>query len=138
MGDEVILHQPVEDWPVVHVLIAFFSAGYPLEKAVQYAALRKPHILNDLHQQHILKDRRKVYDLLQASGIDVPRHVYLSRDGYTSAGSGNGNRDSSVQELDDHIVCNGITIHKPFVEKPVNAEDHNISIYYPTSKCTSL
>jgi inositol hexakisphosphate/diphosphoinositol-pentakisphosphate kinase len=135
-GDDVILHQPIADWPVVDVLIAFFSSGFPLDKALQYAALRKPHILNDLHQQSILKDRRKVYDLLEASGIDVPRHVYLSRDGYVSTGTGDGNgqRDTTVVELDDHIECNGLRIHKPFVEKPVNAEDHNISIYYPTSK----
>ena len=134
---------------MVHVLVAFFSKGFPLQKAVEYAALRKPHILNDLHiQQSVLQDRRKVYDLLEASGIDVPRHVYVSRDGYVSsstttaaAAAGNtsdtvgdgGNNGALVQEFDDHISCNGIIIHKPFVEKPVNAEDHNISIYYPTS-----
>jgi inositol-hexakisphosphate/diphosphoinositol-pentakisphosphate 1-kinase len=140
-GDHVILNEPIEDWPVVDVLIAFFSKGYPLDKAVQYAALRKPHILNDLHQQSVLQDRRRVYDLLQASGIDVPRHVYLSRDGYVSTagvGDGNGNREQQVHEFDDHIECNGVVIHKPFVEKPVNAEDHNISIYYPTSTLCHL
>lgn len=27
-------------------------------------------------------------------------------------------------------MINGVTIHKPFVEKPMNAEDHNIFVYY--------
>ena len=83
----------------------------------------------------LLQDRRKVYDLLEASGIDVPRHVYVSRDGYQSTGTGDGNRngETELQEFDDHIEINGVTIHKPFVEKPVDAEDHNIAIYYPTS-----
>mmetsp|Transcript_18134 Transcript_18134/g.49488 ORF Transcript_18134/g.49488 Transcript_18134/m.49488 type:complete len:1368 (+) Transcript_18134:63-4166(+) len=134
-GDELILDKPVEEWPICHVLIAFFSKGYPLDKAKDYVRLRKPVILNGLDMQETLQDRRKVYDLLEDSGIDVPRHVYLSRDGYVSSGTGDGNRsgDQEVQEYDDHIEVKGIQINKPFVEKPVNAEDHNIAIYYPTS-----
>ena len=134
-GDNVIVNEPIENWPIVHVVIAFFSKGYPLTKAKEYVALRKPYCMNDLENQRLLQDRRRVYDLLQASGIDVPRHVFLSRDGYVSTGKGdgNGNQDKEVQEFDDHIEVNGVTIHKPFVEKPVDAEDHNIAIYYPTS-----
>jgi len=36
-------------------------------------------------------------------------------------------------EADDNVEINGVTFHKPFVEKPVNAEDHNVHIYFPTS-----
>ena len=121
-GDDCILHQPIEEWPVVDVLIAFFSKGYPLAKAEEYVALRKPFLINNLAEQRCLQDRRRVYDMLEASGIDTPRHAFLSRDGYVSTGTGDGNARSELQEFDDHIVCNGITIHKPFVEKPVNAE----------------
>lgn len=111
------------------------DTGYPLQKAKEYAALRKPVILNDLEMQESIKDRRKVYDLLEASGIDVPRHIYLSRDGYVSTGTGggNGNNEVELEEHDDHIVLNGVQINKPFVEKPVDADDHNIAIYYPSS-----
>jgi hypothetical protein len=95
-----------------------------LDKAKAYVSLRKPLLLNDLDRQIWLQDRRKVYDHLEASGIDVPRHVYLSRDTYVSTGSGDGNgaRDQDVLEFDDHIEVNGVSIHKPFVEKPVDAE----------------
>ena len=34
---------------------------------------------------------------------------------------------------DDSVIVNGVVFNKPFVEKPVDAEDHNIIIYYPVS-----
>ena len=39
----------------------------------------------------------------------------------------------NFEEFEDHIVVGNETFYKPFVEKPVNAEDHNIHIYYPSS-----
>ena len=36
-------------------------------------------------------------------------------------------------EADDYIEVNGAVFHKPFVEKPVSAEDHNVYIYFPSS-----
>ena len=36
-------------------------------------------------------------------------------------------------EQDDHVEVNGVVFNKPFVEKPVSAEDHNIYVYYPSS-----
>lgn len=123
-GDECILQSPIEDWPVVDALVAFFSKGYPLKKAQAYVKLRQPFCLNDLQRQEELLDRRRVYDRLEALGICVPKHVFLSRDDYTSTGQtadGNGKRDD-LQEFDDYITVNGVTIHKPFVEKPVDAE----------------
>jgi inositol hexakisphosphate/diphosphoinositol-pentakisphosphate kinase len=47
----------VEEWPVVDALVAFFSHGFPLQKAIQYKNLHKPFLINDLEAQYALKDR---------------------------------------------------------------------------------
>jgi len=124
-GDECILEKPIEEWPIVECLIAFYSGGYPLMKAIEYVSLRQPYLINDLKMQIDLQDRRRVYELLTKHGIDVPRHVYLERD--------DPSKPCELEEHDDHIVVNGVHIRKPLVEKPVDADDHNIYIYYPMS-----
>ncbi|KAG6608754.1 Inositol hexakisphosphate and diphosphoinositol-pentakisphosphate Kinase [Phytophthora cinnamomi] len=77
--------------------------------------------------QHLLQDRREVYDVLQEHGVPTPHHVVVSRDGYA------GSEQPEVIESEDFIHVNGVRINKPFVEKPVDGEDHSINIYYPMS-----
>jgi inositol hexakisphosphate/diphosphoinositol-pentakisphosphate kinase len=124
-GDKAILEDDIETWPIVECLIAFYSTKFPTEKALKYVALRSPMMLNDLEMEAILKDRRKVYRLLQENGIDVSKHVFLDRDNPTV--------QNVVEEYDEYIVVNGVQINKPLVEKPVDAEDHGVYIYYPMS-----
>lgn len=38
-----------------------------------------------------------------------------------------------LTEESDSIDINGVTFQKPFVEKPLCAEDHRVHIYYPSS-----
>ncbi|XP_047133607.1 inositol hexakisphosphate and diphosphoinositol-pentakisphosphate kinase 2 isoform X1 [Hydra vulgaris] len=126
--DELTLNEPVENWPVVDCLISFYSRGFPLAKAIEYAHLRKPLVLNDLEMQYQLQDRREVYRLLEEEGLEVPNYAIFNRDK-----QGNPESGEEIEEYDDTIIVNGKTLTKPFVEKPVSAEDHNIYIYYPSS-----
>lgn len=43
-----------------------------------------------------------------------------------------GRAEPQVVETDDLLEINGIAFHKPFVEKPIDAENHNIYIYFPS------
>ncbi|XP_028100084.1 inositol hexakisphosphate and diphosphoinositol-pentakisphosphate kinase VIP1-like [Camellia sinensis] len=86
----------------------------------------RPFLVNELGPQHLLHDRRKVYECLEMHGIPVPRYALV-------------NREVPYQELDyfveeeDFIEVHGNRFWKPFVEKPVNGDNHSIMIYYPSS-----
>ncbi|XP_041693758.1 inositol hexakisphosphate and diphosphoinositol-pentakisphosphate kinase 2 isoform X2 [Coregonus clupeaformis] len=128
--EEVILNEPVDKWPLCDCLISFHSKGtnerFPLDKAVEYANLRNPLLINDLNMQYYIQDRREVYRILQEEGIDLPRYAVLTRDPDRP-------EECNLVEGEDHVEVNGEVFPKPFVEKPVCAEDHNVYIYYPTS-----
>ncbi|PSN66949.1 hypothetical protein BS50DRAFT_573736 [Corynespora cassiicola Philippines] len=154
-GDKIILDEDVENWPVCDFLISFFSDGFPLDKAIAYARLRKPFCVNDLPMQQVLWDRRLCLAILDKLNVPTPKRIEISRDGGPrlqsaefaktlfertgvsllgpSDGTGGGLPLPSKVELIDNgnsLRVDGVTLTKPFVEKPVSGEDHNINIYY--------
>jgi hypothetical protein len=158
-GDKVILDENVENWPVCDFLISFFSDGFPLEKAIAYAKLRKPFCVNDLPMQTILWDRRMCLGILDKLGVPTPPRLEVNRDGGPVAltsdiaqrmqqltgviliGSDDGRggglpapEDVHMEDDNDTLVVDGKKLRKPFVEKPTSGEDHNINIYYPSSQ----
>ncbi|KZF21184.1 hypothetical protein L228DRAFT_262231 [Xylona heveae TC161] len=157
-GDKVILDEDVENWPICDFLISFFSDGFPLDKALAYAELRKPFCVNDLPMQKVLWDRRICLRILDQINVPTPKRVEVNRDGGPilsspqlakhvleitgvklegpEDGTGGGTpAPENVELLDDGdtLSVNGTLLTKPFVEKPVSGEDHNIHIYFPKS-----
>jgi inositol hexakisphosphate/diphosphoinositol-pentakisphosphate kinase len=158
-GDKVILDENVENWPVCDFLISFFSDGFPLEKAIAYAKLRKPFCVNDLPMQTVLWDRRMCLRILDRLEVPSPKRLAVNRDGGpvllstdiadrvesltglrlegSDDGRGGGEEppaDVHMEDDNDTLVVDGQRLSKPFVEKPVSGEDHNINIYYPKSQ----
>ncbi|KAI1316514.1 hypothetical protein EDD11_009927, partial [Mortierella claussenii] len=121
--------------------------GFPLRKAIEYVKLRTPFCVNEVDLQTVLWDRRLVLEIMDQIDIQTPRRLTMDRDG--------------GPELDDRVLqklkLRGVTVPKhrpepefkiidqdtiqigdqimtkPFVEKPVSGEDHNIRIYYHSS-----
>lgn len=121
-GDDLILNRPIEEWPQVDCLMSWYSTGFPLRKAEAYVSLRAPFCINDLSTEHILRSRIRFYEVLKAHNIPVPMHVIVDR---------SGPKAPCVIEGEDFIEVDGVRLSKPFVEKPFDAEDHNVHIYYP-------
>ncbi|AAS52766.1 AER082Wp [Eremothecium gossypii ATCC 10895] len=142
-GDKVILDENIENWPTCDFLISFFSSGFPLNKAIDYVMLRKPFMINDLIMQKVLWDRRLCLRLLEAAQVPTPPRLEITRDGGPRVDDAlrsklleRGVHVKPIREpiwrmLDnDTLEVNGEIMTKPFVEKPVDGEDHNIYIYY--------
>ena len=153
-GDKVILDEDIENWPVCDYLISFFSDGFPLDKAIAYSRLRKPFSVNDLPMQYVLWDRRLCLMILSKIKVPTPDRIEVSRDGGPKLaspelakvmyertgirlpgpedGTGGGMKPPQLVELiedGDALRVDGKVLRKPFVEKPVSGEDHNIRIY---------
>lgn len=153
-GDKVILDEEVENWPICDFLISFYSDGFPLDKAIAYVKARKPFCVNDLPMQKVLWDRRTVLLILDKINVPTPQRVEVSRDGgpemltpetvqYLKDITGVDigplpvtRAPHRVELLDDGdtLSVDGTLIAKPFVEKPVSGEDHNICVYYPKNQ----
>ncbi|KAJ3239711.1 hypothetical protein HDU78_002711 [Chytriomyces hyalinus] len=154
-GDKVILDEAVDQWPTCHFLISFFSTGFPLDKAIEYVRLRNPFCINNLLMQKVLMDRRLVLNILDHIGVPTPNRlvsntpepqesdIHLSDEiiQFTLETTGvdvspkSFMRDSRVIQVDpDTIKLGDKVLVKPFVEKPVSGEDHNIFIYYHSSQ----
>ncbi|GAA5820059.1 hypothetical protein JCM11251_005466 [Rhodosporidiobolus azoricus] len=148
-GDKVILDEDIENWPHCDFLISFYSDGFPIDKAIAYVELRKPVCVNDLPLQKIFWDRRVVLQILDKIGVPTPARLECNRDGgpqldksvadqiqHTLGVRVDKPRPTSEFSMkdDDTIVVDGQEMAKPFVEKPVSGENHNVNIYFPTSK----
>lgn len=130
-------------------LISFFSTGFPLDKAIQYVRLRKPFCVNDLPMQRVLWDRRLVLRILDAIKVPTLKRIEVSRDagpdiapelllqleqtiGLKIPRHGEWKIPQKVELVEDGdaISVDGLILRKPFVEKPVDGEDHGLHIYY--------
>ncbi|GJQ09932.1 hypothetical protein GpartN1_g1723.t1 [Galdieria partita] len=149
---ETIFNSRVEEWPVVDVLISFYSVGFPLDKVLEYVELRQPRCVNDIAFQKILLDRRLVFCLLKNLGVALPSHIFVNRDSaskkqelYSCLAQVSWMKSTlemSVESLQnaqnfyqsgETIRVGSHTLHMPFVEKPACADRHDIYIYYPLS-----
>ncbi|KAJ7276356.1 histidine phosphatase superfamily-domain-containing protein [Mycena haematopus] len=145
-GDKVILDEDVANWPRCDVLISFFSTDFPLDKAISYVKLRNPFCINDLPLQVLLWDRRLVGAVLDHLKVPTPPRLEVSRDGGPrvdnelkdlvqarlglTIGGFTVTPEVSLREDGDAIIIDGQVLEKPFVEKPVSGEDHNVYIYF--------
>ena len=135
-SEKTILKKEVREWRKVHALICFFSKGFPLWKAEKYADMHKVYLINNIKNQRLLWDRTKIYSLLRDYKIPLADCTFVRRfkenlHEQKTKRAKEKLRPVDLKEFDNHILHGSKKILKPFVEKPFDAENHNIRIYYP-------
>ncbi|KAG5527421.1 hypothetical protein RHGRI_028343 [Rhododendron griersonianum] len=96
------------------------------DKVILEDPMERPFLVNELKQQHLLHDRRKVYEVcFLITHLLVIVHNHSIEVPYQEL-------DYFVEE-EDFVEVYGNRFLKPFVEKPVHGDDHSIMIYYPSS-----
>ena len=127
--DDTILNKPIESWPTCDCLIAFSSAGFPLQKAIAYSEMYPGmYLINDLKSQIILQDRLQTYIKMRELGVPLARFAVVKRS------SPEGPASPEVRQVGDYLYIGDKRLVKPFVEKPLDAENHDVWIYFPQAQ----
>ena len=94
-GDELLMNAPVDEWPECQVLIAFYSDGFPLGKAMEYKK-KYPNMLslNDLSIQVTLNPKPCA---IVASLLSPRRGVLERNQQEKHAGKGGDGRQAGTQ-----------------------------------------
>lgn len=133
MDEEFMLDTCVTCWPIVQVLVTLYAPPFPLDKVLHYVKLHAPVLVNNLYMQRYMMDRRDIRNVLQSAGVPTPNALIVDR---TS-----GDRIVQSKGGDVLRVCRARggcdVIVKPFVEKPVDPEDHSKCCLFMLL-CTSL
>lgn len=136
---------PVAEWPDVDILLAFHSPGFPLAAVTEYAAARQVPLVNSLADQFTLRDRSQVWAALVDAGVQTPDLV-VRREAPTSAADAASGYGHAVPPMERYpaaagrgvvtqdgewLLVDGVrTLSKPFVEKPLDSDDHRCIVYH--------
>lgn len=123
--DEHDMKHPVSKWPPVNVLLTVHSSDFPHETVLKYVALHSPLLINNIHTQSFMMDRRVVRHILKRAGVPIAPAVNVDRSAGDHVDQPDSTRDTLVVHRPEPAALQ--TIHKPFVEKPVSANDHSKS-----------
>jgi inositol-hexakisphosphate/diphosphoinositol-pentakisphosphate 1-kinase len=147
--DETLFELPVEQWPSVDVLLCFHSNGFPIRRASHYVRLENerrrarglPQPLLQLQdvvlQRKVLLNRLQVYQrLTEVCNVPCPSFLVVKRSrkyrvvcSESACSATQSEKQMFSQTLDEVRLCDQV-IRKPFVEKPIDSNNHHIVIYY--------
>ena len=122
--DELAVQDPIS-WPKCDVLLVLSHPSIRLDRVRSYVDRIGAVELNSTQGLELLRDRGAMYRQCAKFGIPVPEWVECYRESYSEP--------LSFIEETDRVIINGVTIDKPFVEKPRLSEDHAVYVYFPQS-----
>uniref|UniRef100_A0A2K6FGS7 Inositol hexakisphosphate and diphosphoinositol-pentakisphosphate kinase n=1 Tax=Propithecus coquereli TaxID=379532 RepID=A0A2K6FGS7_PROCO len=99
--EEVILNEPVENWPLCDCLISFHSKVF---------TMKNKFVMNSLNVIFSFFFRREVYSILQAEGILLPRYAILNRDPNNPKGKKSNVRKTGSYIYEEFMPTDGTDV----------------------------
>ncbi|KAJ3425104.1 inositol hexakisphosphate and diphosphoinositol-pentakisphosphate kinase [Anaeramoeba flamelloides] len=118
--NDMIQNQTIENWPIVDGLITLYSSGYPVNKVISYVNRHRPYCCNNPEFFKAMTNRESIYKVLDEIGVEHPNYLVLNTKEISN----------EINEETNWITFHGKKLEKPFVEKPIDSENHNIHIYF--------
>jgi len=132
---ETLQFYDVPSWPRCDAFLCLDrDSNYPnrtqvLARIDQYIALHKPFILNPQPLREKLRSRSWIYRRLNSIGIQTPE--YAIYDPLSTIRVVREDRKDSVK-IGKHVI------KRPFIEKPIKTDSHDIVIYHANGKGSTV
>ena len=116
----------VEEWPKVDVFLPFNYKNFPVDLVRKYVEINGlgNKIINDLDTQLQFTDRDEIYKILREIGVNTPKSIKVDFDNLKHL------KDLTISPDQSYIQQNNIKLSKPFIEKPLSSDQHEITIYH--------
>jgi len=127
LTDEQILEEDVETWPKCDAFMFFYANGFPMKKACRYIEKYQPYLVNKVNFTKIARNRDTLFkDIESIPEVFIPKSITCNRtENPLVTVSENGNQLVISNEDGSKEIIN-----RPFVEKGLGVEEHDVRIYY--------
>lgn len=128
LTDGQILEDDVETWPKCDAFMFFYAPGFPMKKACRYIEKYQPYLVNKVNFTKVPRNRDTLFkDIESIPEVFIPKSITCNR---TKNPLVTVTENGNQLVISNKIEGSNEIINRPFVEKGLGVEEHDVRIYH--------